>query len=139
MGRVRITRAGAAAALCAGLLMAGCSGDRDTGEGRKVEAVVKRFALSHGPDACGLLTAKAVTTVYGETSADPTVARAHCTAQSKRFEGQPVDVTFVRINTSTAAHATAKTLDGRRYYSVALQKQRGRWLIDSISPAQRPS
>ena len=114
-----------------GLLVAGCSGDRDTSEGRRIEAVVKRFALSHGPEACGLLTTKAATTVYG--------GRSNCVARSKRFEGQPVDVTFVKISSSTGAHATAKTLDGSRYWTVNLHKQRGRWLIDSITIAQRPA
>jgi hypothetical protein len=60
-------------------------------------------------------------------------------AKAKRFEGQPVEVTFVKISSSTGAHATAKTLDGSRYWTVNLHKLRGRWLIDSITIAQRPS
>jgi hypothetical protein len=135
MRRGRLTLA----ALLAGLALAGCSGDRDTGEGRRVEAVVKRFALSHGPDACSLLTHRALARVYGGASDDPSVGRARCLARSAKFEGQPVAVTFVKLKSSTEAQATAKTLDGRRYWTVGLLKQRGRWLIQAITTAQRPS
>jgi hypothetical protein len=138
MGRVSFRRAGAVAVACAALVVAGCSGDRDTSEGRKIESVVKRFALSHGPDACDLLTTKAVATVYGHTLLDARASKANCVAKSKRFSGEAVDVTFVKVSSATGAHATAKTLDGRRFYSVGLQKQRGRWRIDSITQAQRP-
>jgi hypothetical protein len=123
-------RPGLIATAVACLVLAGCSGDRDTGEGRRIEAVVKHFALADGPAACGLLTTKAVTQVYG--------GRSGCLARSKAFEGQPVDVTFVKISSSTGAHATAKTPDGRRYWTVGLHKQRGRWRIDSIARAQQP-
>jgi hypothetical protein len=129
----------AAALACAALAIAGCSGDRDTGEGRKIEALVKRFALSSGPDACSLMTPKALVTVYGHGSLDPTVGKTRCIAASKRFSGEAVAVTFVRISDSTTAHATAKTPGGRRYFSVGLKKRRGRWLINSVATAQRPS
>jgi hypothetical protein len=127
------------AALCAGLALAGCSGDRDTGEGRKIEAAVKRFALSHGRDACSLMTHKALVRVYGGTSNEPSVGRARCLARSVKFQGQAVDVTFVKIKSSSDAQATARTLDGRRYWTVGVLKRRGRWLIDSVVTAQRPS
>lgn len=128
----------AAGLACAALALAGCSGDRNTNEGRKIEAVVKRFALSSGPDACSLMTPKALTTVYGHGSLDPAVGKARCAAASKRFSGQAVVVTFVRISDSTTAHASAKTSDSRRYFSVGLEKHRGRWLINSVATAQRP-
>jgi hypothetical protein len=139
MGRRTITRAVALGALCAGLALTGCSGDRDTGEGRKVESVVKRFAQSHGRDACNLMTHRALARVYGGTSDSPAVGKVQCLAKSGRFEGQPVAVTFVKIKSSTEAQATAKTLDGRRYWTVAVRKLRGRWLIDAVTTAQRPS
>jgi hypothetical protein len=126
-----VMRAGLIATALACLALAGCSGDRDTGEGRKIEAVVKHFALSDGPGACSLMTTKAVTQVYG--------GRSDCVARSKAFAGEAVDVTFVKISSSTGAHATAKTPDGRRYWTVGLHKQRGRWLIDSIARAQQPN
>lgn len=113
------------------LALAGCSGDRDTDEGRKIEAVVRAFALSDGAPACQMLTTKAVTTVYR--------GRSGCVAKSKAFKGEAVDVTFVKISSDTGAHATAKTKDAERYWSIGLQKQRGRWLIDSITRAQRPN
>ena len=105
-----LSRAALPAALCAGLALAvaGCSGQRDTSEGRRVEAVVKQFALSHGPDTCAYFTARAVVSVYGINDTRPSAARAHCLAQSKHFNGAPVGVTFVKINTPTAAHASAR-------------------------------
>jgi hypothetical protein len=127
-----------AALACIAIALAGCSGDRDSGEGRKIEAVVKRFALASGPEACSLMTSKALTTVYGRGSLDPAVGRARCVAASKKFSGQAVAVTFVKITDSRTANATAKTSDGRRYFKVALEKSRGRWLISSVAAAQRP-
>jgi hypothetical protein len=128
----------AAGLACAALAVVGCSGDRDTGEGRKIEAVVKRFSLSSGPEACSLMTPKALVTVYGHGSLDPAVGKTRCVAASKRFSGQAAVVTFVRISDSTTAHASAKTSDSRRYFSVGLKKRRGRWLINSVATAQRP-
>jgi hypothetical protein len=116
----------------------GCSGDRDTSEGRKIEAVVKRFSLASGADACALMTRKALATVYGRGSLDASVGRTRCVAASKKFSGQPVTITFVKLTDSTTAHATAKTPGGRRYFTVALEKRRGRWLINAVTPAQRP-
>ena len=121
----------AIATVVACLLLAGCSGDRDTDEGRKIEAIVRAFALSDGAAACDMLTRKAVTTVYR--------GRAACVGASKKFSGEPVEVTFVKISSDTGAHATVKSPDGHRYWSVGLQKRRGRWLIDSVTRAQRPN
>jgi len=50
-----------------------------------------------------------------------------------------VDVLFVRFNGPRAAHATARTPDGHRYFIVALIKPRGEWKIESVSPSPRPS
>lgn len=131
-----------AAALALGLVAAlatsGCSGDRDTSEGRKISGVVKRFALSSGPDACALLTPKALATVYGRGSLSASAGRKRCIAASKKFSGEPVSITFVKITDSTTAHATARTDRGHRYFSVGLAKRRGRWLIDAVVPTQRP-
>ena len=139
MGRGRSTRAASLAVLGASLALAGCSGDRDTGEGRRVEAAVKRFALSHGPDACDLFTHHGLTRVYGGASDDPVVAKRRCQRQGARFEGQPVAVTFVKLKSSTDAQATARTLDRRHWYTVALLKRRDRWLIDAVSATPPPA
>ena len=137
-----ITRAGLALTLCAGLALtaAGCTGQRDTSEGRKIEAAVKRFALSHGPDACTQLTSRALISVYGGHDPSPNLARsrARCLASSKRFQGAPVDVTFVNIANASVAHATAKTADGKHYYVVGLLRLHHRWRIDSVSPQPKP-
>ena len=138
MRRGSTTRAAAAAALCAGLAIAGCSGERDTGEGRKIEAVIQRFALAHGADACDLLTTKALVRLYAGKSTSRAAGKAGCVAHSRRFEGQRVDVTFVDFRTDTSARATAKTHDGRRYYTVAVEKRGGRWLVDSVAGIPRP-
>lgn len=134
------TRAAALGACCAGvaLVLAGCSGQRDTSEGRRIETVVKQFALSHGREACDLMTHKALLTVYGAGATTPAAARAHCIARSPRFRGAPVDITYVSISSATSAHATAKTPDGRKYFSVGLAKVRGRWLIDAVTAMARP-
>jgi hypothetical protein len=124
--------------LCAAIGLSGCSGDRESEEGRKIEAVVKRFAVSSGPDACSLMTAKALTTVYGHGSLDPAAGRARCVAASKRFSGEAVTVTFVNIKDATTANATARAPDGNRYFSVGLEKRRGRWLINAVTPRPRP-
>jgi hypothetical protein len=139
MRRRRITHAAGVAALCAGLALTGCSGDRDTGEGRRVEAAVKHFALSHGRETCNLMSHRALARVYRGASDNPVVGKARCLARSGKFQGQPVDVTFVRIKSSTDAQATVKSLDGRRYWTVALLKRHGRWLIEAVTTAQRPS
>ena len=128
----------AAVALASAAALAGCSGDRDTSEGRKIEAAVKRFALASGPEACSELTPKALKTVYGRGVASPAVAKATCIKASKRFSGQAVSVTFVKFTDATDAHATAKTADGQRYYSVGLAKRHGRWLINAVTPTPRP-
>ncbi|MFL5780820.1 MAG: hypothetical protein ACJ760_05880 [Thermoleophilaceae bacterium] len=127
-----------AVALALAVAVCGCSGDRDTGEGRKIEAVVKRFSLASGPDACALMTPKALATVYGRGSPDPSAGRARCLAASKKFSGEPITITFVKLTDATTARATAKTPGGRRYFTVALEKRRGRWLINAVTPAQRP-
>jgi hypothetical protein len=134
----RTTRRAALGALCATLALAGCSGARDTGEGRKIEALVKRFALAHGPGACDLLTTRALVKLYGGGRRTLAAGRAGCIARSRRFEGQRIDVTFVKFRTAHSAHATAKTPDGRRYYSVGVEKHHGRWLVDSVGSIARP-
>ena len=130
MGRARTTRWAAVAALCTALGVAGCSGERDTGEGRKIEAVVKRFALADGPAGCDLLTTKALARLYS--------GRAGCVKRARRFQAQRVDVTFVKFRTSNSARATAKTRDGRRYWTVGVERHHGRWLVDSVTSIPRP-
>jgi hypothetical protein len=137
MARGRITRAGATIALCAALAISGCSGQRDTSEGRKVEAAVKRFALGQGPEACTMLTHHALRHVYGGLHDDFALGRSRCLAASKRFTREQVLVTFVQFSTGRSAHATARSLDGRRYYLVGLIKPRGRWEIQSVTAKPR--
>jgi hypothetical protein len=134
----RTTRGAAIAALCAAVALTGCSGARDTGEGRKIEALVKRFALAHGPGACDLLTTKALVKLYAGRGTTLAAGRAGCIARSRRFEGQRVVVTFVKFRTAHSAHATARTQDGKHYYSVGVEKHHGRWLVDSVSSIARP-
>ncbi|MEA2373673.1 MAG: hypothetical protein QOD53_136, partial [Thermoleophilaceae bacterium] len=110
-----------------------------TREGRKVEAVVKAFALSHGPQTCAMFTARNLVSVYGGRDVTLRAARAHCIARSRRFQGEQVSVTFVKLNTPTAAHASARSLDGKRFWTVGLVKLHGRWLIDSVARQQKPA
>jgi hypothetical protein len=138
MARGRIRRATAAAALCAALAVTGCSGQRDTNEGRRVEAAIKAFALAHGPDACSMLSNKAITTVYANRVDDERLARSRCLAASSRFRGEPVVVTFVNITKPREAHATARTLNGKSWYGVGLIKLHGSWKIESITPMAKP-
>lgn len=128
---------GRIAVLCAAVALAGCSGERDTSEGRKVEAVVKRFALAHGPEACGMMSHHALRHVYGGLSGDPRVGRSRCLKLSRQFSSEPIEVTFVQFSGAREAHASARALDRRRYYAVGLIKPRGRWLIQSVSVKSR--
>lgn len=138
MGPPTAMRRVGALALCAALALAGCSGDRDTGEGRKVEHAVKEFALARGRVACDLMTHGELQRVYGRSIETPLESRQACLRASTRFQGQPVDVSFVRITKTTQAHATARTLDGKTYFAVTLSKRRGRWLIDAVMPIAKP-
>ena len=130
-------RRASAAAACAALLLAGCSGQRNTHEGRKIERVIEQFALAHDARACDYLSAKALNAVYGgDTRAQ---GRAACVKASKRFKGQRVVVTYVDITSKSGAHATARTEDGKRYYALTLIKYRNRrWLIAGINPEAKP-
>jgi hypothetical protein len=142
MADAPLSRAALVGVLCAGLALgaAGCSGQRDTSEGKKIEAAIKRFALSHGPDTCSQLTGRGLISVYGGSDPNPTLtsSRARCIKSSKRFQGAPVDVTFVTIVKPTNAHASVRTLDGKHYYVVALLKLHRRWKIDSVSIQAKP-
>ena len=138
MGRGTIRCAVVAALACLGVVGAGCSGERDTGKGREVEAVVKRFAAADGPEACELLDGHALVRVYGRSTRDLSASRASCLKASKRFAGAPVEVTFVKFSQPTTAHATVRTPDGHRYFAVTLAKRRGRWLIDTVAPVPKP-
>lgn len=100
--------------------------------------MVKAFALAHGPDACLMLTRKALTTVYANRVDDPRLARSRCLAASSKFRGEPVVVTFVSITKPREAHATARTLNRKGWYGVGLIKIRGRWRIESIKPMAKP-
>ena len=133
MARGRMAVLGAAAALA----LAGCSGERDTSEGRKVEAAVKQFAAARGPEACSMLTHHALRHVYGGLSGDPRAGLRRCLALSSRFSAEPIEVTFVQFSGSREAHASAHALDRRRYYAVGLIKPHGRWLIQSVSVKSR--
>jgi hypothetical protein len=137
MARGPITRTGAVAALCGALSLVGCSGQRDTAEGRKVEAAVKRFALARGPEACAMLTHHALRHVYGGLHDDFQLGRKRCLAESAKFAGEPVVVTFVQFRGPRSAHASARTLDRRRFYVVGLIKPRGRWEIQSVTAKPR--
>jgi hypothetical protein len=128
--------AAAAAATLAALALAGCSGARDTGEGRQIQSAIKAFALADGPDACRMFSQRALVEIYGAGDYDRRVARRNCLARSKRFTGQAVEITFVKLTGDGTAHATARTLDRKRYYTVGLLKRHGRWLIDGINRLQ---
>ena len=130
---------GRMAVLCAAaaVSLAGCSGERDTTEGRKVEAVVEQFAAAHGPEACSMLSHHALRHVYGRLTGDPRVGLRRCLSLSAHFTGEPIKVTFVQFSGSREAHASARALDRRRYYAVGLIKPRGRWLIQSVTVKAR--
>src|SRR5437588_12975230 len=98
-------RRASAAAVCATLVLAGCSGQRNTHEGRKIERVIEQFALAHDARACNFLAAKALKQVYGgDTRAQ---GHAACVKQSRRFKGQRAAVTYVDTPTKSRPHATA--------------------------------
>ena len=92
--------------------------------------------MAHDAHACNLLATKALKTVYG--GGDRKQGKANCVKQSKHFKGQRVVVTYVDITSSSGAHATARTADGKRYYAITLIRYHRRWLIAGINPEARP-
>lgn len=129
------------AAPLAAAALAGCGvGGGDKGDAetvRDVRSVVNRFAASTGPDACDLLTADALSDVYGgggEPNREKTERdRATCRARAGQFKGAKVDIDSVQVIGDRASRVKAFSPDRRTEYTVTLRRPDKTWLIDQIS------
>jgi hypothetical protein len=115
----------AAVGACA---LAGCGGD-DADE-RAAERVVREFAAADGPEACDLMSERALDDVYGgDRSKTPYY---ECLERSGRFEGQEVDIEDTERGKGDRITVTATTPDDDRQFKVSLDETAGKWLVDRI-------
>jgi hypothetical protein len=134
-------RALACAALAASLLVSACGGDSDTAATRKtVTGVVTRFAAASGPGACRLLSATALSDLYGRgnvpSGADTRRNRATCVRRSAKFKGAPVSITTVKFFGGDSVKVGALSQDRATLYTVSLSRPAGKsgpWKIDLIT------
>ena len=144
--------AAAAAALASAVVLGACSADivpglggddSGTADGKKVKAVVKRFAESSGPEACDMFTPAGLRKVYGAKekpspppeieTPPPPISLAECRRRSAQFSGQKVSIEKVTVTDKGAARVEATSDGGARSYAVTLRRTRdGSWLIDDI-------
>jgi hypothetical protein len=149
MRRAVAALAAAAVALTLGACSAsdipGIGGDDSgTKQGKAASAVVKRFALAAGPEACDMFTPAGLRRVYGKdepagpppliTAPPPAISLAECRRRAPQFSGQKVKITrVVLLPDSNAVRADATTDDGGgRAFTVTLRRKGDVWLIDEI-------
>ena len=120
----------AGAALAAG----GCADDPsrkvDTAQ---IRSVVHQFAAADGPEACRLMSPKALQNVYGGFSKPVAVSRANCIRRSARFKGQPVTIQSLRVVDPVTVRVGAQNRQKTVSYHVTLRKFGPSWRIDDIS------
>jgi hypothetical protein len=151
-----LSRGFATAGLClaVSLSAAGCAvnvskiGDQSgTKQGKAAIAVVKKFSLATGPEACDLLTPNALRDVYGGSQASgtppapltgppPAYALKNCRNAASKFQGQAVGIDKVTLIGSRAIKVQAKVSQGKnlgdRLFDVTLRSKGNALLIDEI-------
>jgi predicted small secreted protein len=146
-------RAAFAALLVAAVVLSACNAsdlpgiggdDAGTKKGKAAEAVVQRFALADGPQACDMFTPRGIRAVYGKNEPagpapdinqpPPAISLAECRRASAKFQGQAVKIERVKLLTDRgAAQVDARMTDGsNRLFTVTLRIKHGAWLIDEI-------
>jgi hypothetical protein len=125
-----------ALALAAALVLAGCGAETNV-DVDQVKSVVERFSLSHDASACDLLSANALTDLYGKFD-KKNVARAHanCVEKAQHFKGEPVTIDNVNVIDNDRVRVSALDQDGVISYGVSLRRYGSKWLIESISQAK---
>ena len=115
-------------------VVAGCGSDPvDKANAGAVRAVVERFASSSDASACDLLTADALSNVYGGFSNNVGRAKANCRKRSAKFRGAPIKITKVIVINNMTARVAALSPDGKFTYGVTVRRPAKRWLIDQIT------
>jgi hypothetical protein len=127
---VVLKRTAALAAAVGALALAAC-GEDDSEHKDEVERVVTAFAQADGPEACDLLTPRALRQVYGGER--PKRGYEHCRRRSERFEGEKIEIDDLNFRGNLSATVRASTPDEDRRYRVGLKNLAGTWLIDSIA------
>ena len=100
-------------------------------------AIVHRFSEASDASACDLLTNKAVRALYGKFKASAARSRANCARASRRFRGEPVQITRSELLDPQTIKVNALGKDGKFSYQVNLRKGAGgRWRIDLVTQAK---
>jgi len=135
-------RALACAAIAASLLVSACGEDPDTAATRRtVTGIVTKFAAASGPGACRLLSATALSDLYGRGSepsaGDTRRNRATCVRRSAKFKAAPVSITTVKFfGGGDNVKVGALSRDRATLYTVSLSRPQGSagpWRIDLIT------
>jgi hypothetical protein len=124
------TAALAAALGALALALAAC-GEEDSRYKDDVEGVVIGFAQADGPEACELLTPRALRQVYGGSR--PKRGYERCLRRADGFEGERVEIDDLNFRGDLSATVRASSPDEDRRYRVGVKNVAGTWLIDSIA------
>jgi hypothetical protein len=127
---VVLKRTAALAAASGALALAGC-GEENSRYRDEVERVVMDFARADGPEACELLTPRALRQVYGGER--PKRGYERCLRRSERFEGEKIEIDDLNFRGDLSATVRASTEDEDRRYRVGVKNLADTWLIDSIA------
>jgi hypothetical protein len=120
------------------LVLAGCGlSAREKRDIARAEAVTKKYALAHGPRACGLLTNHAVKALYGNWTTPWRLSRSICRRRSAEFRGEPVTITRSEVLDKDTIKINALDQDKKFSYQVNLRRGgHGRWRIDLVTQAR---
>jgi hypothetical protein len=123
-------RTAALAAAAGALALAGC-GDDDSAEREAAERTAREFAAAAGPEACRMMTERALEDVYGAD--DSQNAYFNCVDRSHRFQGEEIDIEDTERGEDDRITVTATTPgDEDRQFKVTLDETGGEWLVDRI-------
>ena len=103
------------AALVGAYVLHRSGGTKETPAAADVRATVNDFATSSDADACNLLSKDALERVYG--------GKARCILKSAKFQGGAIRINKVNAAPRRAS-VKAESLDGKKLYTVKLQKAR---------------
>ena len=124
-----LKRTAALAAAAGALALAAC-GDDDSDRTKAAERTVREFAAADGPEACDLMTERALEDVYGLD--DSQHAYYNCIDRSDRFEGEEVEIEDIDVGDDDRITVKATTQDDDRQFKVTVQELAGEWLVDRI-------
>jgi hypothetical protein len=126
---VMLKHTAALAAAAGALALAGC-GDDDSADKEAAERAARDFAAADGPQACDLMTERALEDVYGAD--DSQNGYYNCVDRSDRFQGEEIDIEETERGDDDRITVTATTPDDDRQFKVTLDETGGEWLVDRI-------